>query len=254
MRPHLSMPCRAGQRRRGYGGGSRILQTPAAIAILNDDLTYRVIFRTVAEVNAALSWMKHHRHYQKHIARAPDLTTHGQPLCDRCYRGVARVTERHRRSDFGHMQVEVTYRSRRVRASEAPAFTASIEGFEADTTACLEACLRTRQLSSGSATLSGRRDGRRRRVAADVQAGAGVRRPHRHLVGRGSGRARISVSGGQLMATRSPALPSREVSAPSSLTEWPHAWKLVAQSRGRSGLRTPNLGLGYKFVVSNKGA
>src|SRR5436190_3984376 len=42
-----------------FGGWKRVLQTPAAIAILNDDLTYRVIFMDgrQLEANAAPSWM-----------------------------------------------------------------------------------------------------------------------------------------------------------------------------------------------------
>jgi hypothetical protein len=42
-----------------FGGWKRILQTPTAIAILNDDVTYRVVFMDgrKLEDNAAPSWM-----------------------------------------------------------------------------------------------------------------------------------------------------------------------------------------------------
>jgi hypothetical protein len=43
----------------GFGGWKRILQTPAAVAILNEDFTYRVIHMDgrQLEANLAPSWM-----------------------------------------------------------------------------------------------------------------------------------------------------------------------------------------------------
>ena len=56
--PRISA-CRAVLRSTGFGVTKRILQTPTTIVILNDDLTYRVIFMDGRELeaNPAPSWM-----------------------------------------------------------------------------------------------------------------------------------------------------------------------------------------------------
>jgi hypothetical protein len=96
-------------------GWRRILQTPTAIAILNDDLTYRVIFMDGRELeaNPAPSWMG------LSVGRWDGdtlivesagfnektwLSRYGQPHTE-----ALRMTERYRRLDVGHLQVEVTF-------------------------------------------------------------------------------------------------------------------------------------------------
>ena len=98
-----------------FGGWRRILQTPAAIAFLNDDLTHRVIFMDgrKLEDNAAPSWMG----YSVGQWDGDTLVVESNGFNDKTWTsryGVShteslRVTERYRRRDFGHMQVEVTY-------------------------------------------------------------------------------------------------------------------------------------------------
>jgi hypothetical protein len=97
-----------------YGGWKRILQTPAAIAILNDDLTYRVIFtdgRTL-EDNPAPSWQGYSvgrwegDTFVVSSAGFNDnawLDNFGHPGTE-----SLKVTERWRRKDFGHLEVQVT--------------------------------------------------------------------------------------------------------------------------------------------------
>jgi len=96
-------------------GWKRILQTPTAIAILNDDLTYRVIFMDGRELEAdpAPSWMG------LSVGRWDGdtlivesvgfndktwLSRYGQPHTE-----ALRMTERYQRTDFGHLRVEVTF-------------------------------------------------------------------------------------------------------------------------------------------------
>ena len=98
-----------------FGGWKRILQTPTAIAILSDDLTYRVIHmdgRTL-EANPAPNWAG----YSVGRWEGDTLVVDSNGFNDKTWAsryGVVhtealRVTERYRRSDFGHLQYEVTY-------------------------------------------------------------------------------------------------------------------------------------------------
>jgi hypothetical protein len=98
-----------------FGGWKRVLQTPTAIAILNDDLTYRVIFMDgrQLEANMAGSWMG----YSVGRWEGDTLVVDSVGFNDKTWTsryGIShteslRTTERYRRTDFGHMQVEVTY-------------------------------------------------------------------------------------------------------------------------------------------------
>src|SRR5438105_2933546 len=98
-----------------FAGWKRILQTPAAIAILNDDLTYRVIHMDGRELEAdpAPSWMG----YSVGRWEGETLVVDSTGFTDKTWvsrYGVShtealRVTERYRRPDFGHLEVEVTF-------------------------------------------------------------------------------------------------------------------------------------------------
>src|ERR1041384_5400611 len=98
-----------------YGGWKRIIQTPAAIAILNDDLTYRMIFTDgrQLETDPAPSW----EGYSVGRWEGDTLVVESNGFNDKTWTsryGVAhtemlRVTERYRRTDFGHLHVDVTY-------------------------------------------------------------------------------------------------------------------------------------------------
>jgi hypothetical protein len=111
-------------------GWKRILQTPALIAILNDDLSYRVIHMDGRELeaNPAPSWMGYsvgRWDGDTLIVESAGyndktwLSRYGQPHTE-----ALRVTERYRRRDFGHLQVEVTFTD--------PALYAKPWGFTAD--------------------------------------------------------------------------------------------------------------------------
>jgi hypothetical protein len=98
-----------------FAGWKRILQTPTSIAILNDDLTYRVIFMDGRELeaNPAPSWMGYSVGRWDGDTLIVDsvgfndktwLSRYGQAHTE-----ALRVRERYRRRDFGHLQVEVTF-------------------------------------------------------------------------------------------------------------------------------------------------
>ena len=115
-----------------FGGWKRILQTPAAIAILQDDLTYRVIHTDgrALEAEPAPSWSG----YSVGRWEGDTLVVESFGFNDKTWAsryGIShteklRVTERYRRSDFGHLKVAVTY-------TDPGAFTRPW-GFSADLT------------------------------------------------------------------------------------------------------------------------
>jgi hypothetical protein len=101
----------------GYanGGMKRILQTPTIVAILNDDLTYRQIFmdgRTL-ETDANPTWMG----YSVGHWEGETLVVESAGFNDRTWldnRGHPhteglRMTERYRRRDFGHLEIDLTF-------------------------------------------------------------------------------------------------------------------------------------------------
>ena len=105
----------AGPEAERFGGWKRFLQTPTTIAILNDDLTYRVIHvdGRKLEANPAPQWMG----YSVGRWEGDTLVVDSVGFNDKTWTsryGIShtealRTTERYRRTDFGHLQVEVTY-------------------------------------------------------------------------------------------------------------------------------------------------
>jgi hypothetical protein len=95
----------------GAGAMRRILQTPAMIAILYDDLAYRQIFMDgrALETDPSPSWMG----YSVGRWEGDVLVVESAGFNDRTwlYRGyphteALRMTERYRRIDFGHLEIE----------------------------------------------------------------------------------------------------------------------------------------------------
>ena len=108
--------CRpSGPESQRFGGWKRFLQTPTAVAILNDDLSYRVIHMDGRELEADPfpSWAG----YSVGHWDGDTLVVDSAGFNDRTWVsrfGVShtealRITERYRRPDFGHLQVEVTF-------------------------------------------------------------------------------------------------------------------------------------------------
>jgi hypothetical protein len=101
----------------GGGGGTwrRIVQSPTVIAMLNPDLTYRQIFTDgrALETDPLPIWMG----YSVGRWDGDTLVVESNGFNDKTWlhaEGLGhterlRLTERYRRLDFGHMQVQVTY-------------------------------------------------------------------------------------------------------------------------------------------------
>ena len=101
----------------GGGGGSmrRIVQSPTVIAMLNPDTTYRQIFMDgrALEPDPLPIWQG----YSVGRWDGDTLVVESNGFNDRTWlhsEGLVhtdrlRITERYRRTDFGHMQVDVTY-------------------------------------------------------------------------------------------------------------------------------------------------
>jgi len=97
-----------------FGRWKRILQTPAAIAILSDDLTYRLIHMDGRELEAhpAPSW----HGYSVGRWEGDTLVVESNGFNDKTWvsrRGLShsealRMQERYRRTDFGHLEIDVT--------------------------------------------------------------------------------------------------------------------------------------------------
>jgi len=116
---HRSRPyyqCRpSGPEAERYGGWKRVLQTPAAIAILNDDLTYRVIHMDgrALEAEPAPSWTGYSVGRWEGDTLVVESNGYNEKVWTSRY-GVShsdalRVIERYRRTNVGQLQVEVSY-------------------------------------------------------------------------------------------------------------------------------------------------
>jgi hypothetical protein len=104
------------------GGMMKILQTPALIVILNPDLTYRQIYLDgrPLETSPNPSWMGYSvGHWEADTLVVESfgfndrtwLDTSGHPHTE-----ALRMTERYRRRDFGHLDLEVTLQDPKVYA------------------------------------------------------------------------------------------------------------------------------------------
>jgi hypothetical protein len=229
-----------------FGGWKRILQTPAAIAILHDDLTYRLIHMDgrQLEANPAPSWTG----YSVGRWEGDTLVVDSVGFNDKTWTsryGVShtealRVTERYRRTDFGHLQVEVSYTD--PGAYLKPwGFTANM-ALAADTEMLEAICEKSSEHWAGRLTDA---------------ASAGVTVPPDVLAryvgvysGIYGGRTRtyeVSLAGGQLMAKI--AGPDVEGGLGAAGLEDGALRPLVPQSQ----TVFEGLGLGYQFIVDDKG-
>ena len=97
-----------------FGRWKRIIQTPAAIAILSDDLTHRLIHIDGRQLEAdpAPSWQG----YSVGRWEGDTLVVESNGFNDKTWvsrRGLShtealRIVERYRRKDFGHLEIDVT--------------------------------------------------------------------------------------------------------------------------------------------------
>jgi hypothetical protein len=221
-----------------FAGWKRILQTPAAIAILNDDLTYRVIFMDGRELETspAPGWMGYSVGRWDGDTLVVDsvgfndktwLSRYGQAHTE-----ALRVRERYRRPNFGHLEVEVTFTD--PGAYTKPWGFTTVMALAADTEMLEAVCELTSDHWDGSASDAANAGVT---VAPDVLARyVGV---YRGLYLTNKRTIEVSLSGGQLIA------------------------KIIGAAGVDGGETRPliprsqtvfeGLGIGYRFIVDDKG-
>ena len=228
-----------------FGGWKRILQTPTTIAILNDDLTYRVIFTDGRELEAipAPSWMGDSvGHWEGDTLVVDSAGFNDKTWTSRfgvSHTEALRIRERYRRTDFGHLQVEVTYTDPGAYAKPW-SFKANL-ALAADTEMLESVCEYSSEHWAGSLSDAAKTAVT---VAPDVLARyVGV------FSGLYMGRKRtveVSLSGGQLIAK---IIAAAEVGVDAESLEEAAPRPLVPLSQ----TVFEGLGLGYQFVVDDKG-
>jgi len=128
------------------GGWKQILQTPAVIAILNDELTYRVIHMDGREIeaNPLPSWMGYSvGHWDGDTLVVESNGYNDKTWVSRygvSHTAALRVTERYRRPDFGRLELEVTFTD--PEAFTAPWGFSTTMALAADTEMLEEVCER----------------------------------------------------------------------------------------------------------------
>jgi hypothetical protein len=222
-----------------FAGWKRILQTPTAIAILNDDLTYRMIFMDGRELeaNPAPSWMGYSVGRWDGDTLIVDsvgfndktwLSRYGQGHTDKL-----RVREQYRRRDFGHLRVEVTFTDPSAYAKPW-GFTANM-ALAADTEMLESVCERSSDHWAGSLADAAQTAVT---VAPDVLARyVGVYSGY-YLTNKRT--VEVSLSGGQLVA--------KIIGA--AAVDGGEMRPLIP----RSQTLFEGLGIGYQFIVDDKGS
>lgn len=218
-------------------GWKRILQTPAAIAILNDDLTYRVIHMDgrQLEKDPAPSWQGYSVGRWEGDTLVVDsngyndktwLSRYGQPHTE-----ALRVTERYRRRDVGHLEVEVTYTDPATYAKPW-GFTANM-ALAADTEMLEAVCERSSQLWTGSVS-----DASSSAVTVSPDMLARYVGVYSGVWGGNKRTVEVSLSGGQLIVK----IPGGTIAGDESRPLVPLSQTLFE-----------GLGLGYQFMVNENG-
>jgi hypothetical protein len=241
-----SFQCRpSGPEGERFGGWKRILQTPATIAILNDDLTYRVIHMDgrKLETNAAPSWMG----YSVGRWEGDTLVVDSVGFNDKTWvsrYGVAHteglsVTERYHRPDFGHLQVEVTYTDPAAYAK--PWGFKVVLGLAADTEMLEAVCEKSSDEWAGSLS-----DASSQSVTVPPEVMARYVGVYSGIYQGNKRTVDVSLSGGQLIAT---IVGRVEGGLGAAGLEDGAPRPLVAQSQ----TLFEGLGLGYQFIVDDKG-
>ena len=224
----------------------RFLQTPTAIAILNGDLTYRVIHMDGRELEAdpLPSWAG----YSVGRWDGDTLVVDSIGFNDKTWvsrYGVShtealRVTERYRRSDFGHLQVEVTYAD--PGAFTKPwGFTVNME-LAADTDMLETVCERSSEDWEGNLS-----DAADQAVSVPLEVLARYVGTYTGIYGGNERTYEVSLSDGQLFATIIVAHRGVGLGAPGLDEKAPRP--LVP----RSETLFEGLGLGYRFIVNDEG-
>jgi hypothetical protein len=242
-----SYQCRpSGPEAERFGGWRRILQTPTAIAILNDDLTSRVIHMDGRELeaNPAPSWMG----YSVGRWDGDTLVVESAGFNDKTWvsrYGVShtealRMTERYQRRDFGHIQVEVTFTDPKAFAKPW-GFTVDME-LAADTEMLEAICEKSSEHWTGSLS-----DAANEGVSVPPEVLARYVGVYSGIYGGSRRTYEVSLSDGRLIARI--AGPAIEGGLGAAGLEDGAERPLVP----RSQTLFEGLGLGYQFIVDDKG-
>ena len=229
-----------------FGGWKRFLQTPTAVAILNDDLTYRVIHMDGRELEAdpAPSWMG----YSVGRWDGDTLVVDSAGFNDKTWVsrfGVShtealRITELYRRPDFGHLQVEVTFTDPGAFAKPW-GFTVIME-LAADTDMIETVCERSSEDWEG-----GLSDTTDQAVSIPPEVLARYVGVYTGIYGGNERTYEVSLSGGRLFATIVGVYSGVGLGAPGLDEGAPRP--LVP----RSETAFEGLGLGFRFIVNDEG-
>jgi hypothetical protein len=228
------------------GGWKRFLQTPDAIAILNDDLTYRVIHMDGRELEDYMvpSWMG----YSVGQWDGDTLIVETGGFNDKTWvsrYGVShttdlRVTERYRRPDFGRLEVEVTFTD--PGAFATPWGYSVSMALEADTEMLEEVCERGSDDWSGSLS-----DAASEAVFVPPEILARYVGVYTGIYSGSERTYEVSLSDGQLTATIVGDYDAIGLGAAGLDAGVPR--QLVP----RSETLFEGLGLGYRFMVNDEG-
>ncbi|MCY3731613.1 MAG: hypothetical protein OXF98_09750 [Rhodospirillaceae bacterium] len=229
-----------------FGSWKRILQTPTAIAILNDDLTYRVIHTDGRELEADPfpTWAG----YSVGRWDGDTLVVESNGFNDKTWvsrYGIShtealRITERYRRADFGHLQVEVTYTDPGA-FTQPWGFTLDME-LMADSDMLESVCERGSEDWAGSLS-----DAAGRAVSVPPEVLARYVGVYTGIYAGSERTYEVSLSGGQLFATIVGDYASVGLGA-AGLGEG--ATRLLVP---QSETAFEGLGLGYRFIVDDQG-
>lgn len=229
-----------------YGGWKRIVQTPATIVILNEDLTYRVIHTDGRELEAepASSWMGYSVGRWDGDTLVVDSTGYNEKTWVNrngvSHTEALRITERYRRPDFGHLEAEVT-------VSDPGAFTKpwsfSVNMTLAADTEMLESvCERGSEHWEGSLS-----DAADREVVVPPEVLEKYVGVYTGIYGGNERTYEVSISEGRLIATIVGGFNASGLGAP--LLDEGAPRPLVALSQ----TLFEGLGLGYRFIVDEEG-
>ena len=229
-----------------FGGWKRILQTPAAIAILNDDLTYRVIHTDGRELeaNPAPSWTG----YSVGRWDGDTLVVSSTGFNDKTWvsrygvshTGALRITERYRRTDLGHLHVEVAFTD--PGASAKPwGFTVDMR-LAADTDMLEAVCEKSSEQWAGSLS-----DAASVAVSVPPDVLARYVGVYSGIYGGNKRTYDVTLSGGQLIATIVGEAVEGGLGAAGLDEGAPRPLVPLSQTVFEG------LGLGYQFMVDDKG-
>ena len=228
------------------GGWKRVIQTPQTIVILNEDLTYRVIHMDGRELEA--DPIPSFTGYSVGHWLGDTLIVDTNGFNDQTWvsrYGVShteglRVNEQFTRSDFGHMQVKVTFTD--PGAFSTPwGFDMSME-LAADTEMLESVCERGSDDWTGNLS-----DTEAKRVSVPPETLAQYAGVYRGIYGGGERTYEITVDGGELIATIIGTYSALGLGAAGLEQGVPRALVPLSQTL------FDGLGLGYRFIVNDDG-